>query len=330
MAAARPKALSAAFACLLAGACLAGCQAPVTTSVADAVALRNAQAKAQMSVSAPVVHQDGVLRVAVLTSAGSPHVMEASDGTLQGIDVDVAAALAQQMGLGLELVPVSSVSEASAQGADVVLGVSPQDSGGLTVVSSYMEEAVGIFCHDGADLSDAGALASQGVAVVSGTGAQRAVTAVPGLAAAQRPYDGIDAAFDALEAGEVACVACPAYEGAYIALGHPGISMAGTVDVPRTVGAGVERGNTELVSAVQDSLDAVGSNGVLALIRSRWVGDLPTLTADSLIGDLSAGEPAAEPLTDEGEGLAAEASPAAPAGAGDGSTAGSNAVTSVG
>lgn len=326
MAAARPKALSAAFACLLAGACLAGCQAPVTTSVADAVALRNAQAKAQMSVSAPVVHQDGVLRVAVLTSAGSPHVMEASDGTLQGIDVDVAAALAQQMGLGLELVPVSSVSEASAQGADVVLGVSPQDSGGLTVVSSYMEEAVGIFCHDGADLSDAGALASQGVAVVSGTGAQRAVTAVPGLAAAQRPYDGIDAAFDALEAGEVACVACPAYEGAYIALGHPGISMAGTVDVPRTVGAGVERGNTELVSAVQDSLDAVGSNGVLALIRSRWVGDLPTLTADSLIGDLSA----AEPLTDEGEGLAAEASPAAPAGAGDGSTAGSNAVTSVG
>lgn len=326
MAAARPKALSAAFACLLAGACLAGCQAPVTTSVADAVALRNAQAKAQMSVSAPVVHQDGVLRVAVLTSAGSPHVMEASDGTLQGIDVDVAAALAQQMGLGLELVPVSSVSEASAQGADVVLGVSPQDSGGLTVVSSYMEEAVGLFCHDGADLSDAGALASQGVAVVSGTGAQRAVTAVPGLAAAQRPYDGIDAAFDALEAGEVACVACPAYEGAYIALGHPGISMAGTVDVPRTVGAGVERGNTELVSAVQDSLDAVGSNGVLALIRSRWVGDLPTLTADSLIGDLSA----AEPLTDEGEGLAAEASPAAPAGAGDGSTAGSNAVTSVG
>lgn len=326
MAAARPKALSAAFACLLAGACLAGCQAPVTTSVADAVALRNAQAKAQMSVSAPVVHQDGVLRVAVLTSAGSPHVMEASDGTLQGIDVDVAAALAQQMGLGLELVPVSSVSEASAQGADVVLGVSPQDSGGLTVVSSYMEEAVGIFCHDGADLSDAGALASQGVAVVSGTGAQRAVTAVPGLAAAQRPYDDIDAAFDALEAGEVACVACPAYEGAYIALGHPGISMAGTVDVPRTVGAGVERGNTELVSAVQDSLDAVGSNGVLALIRSRWVGDLPTLTADSLIGDLSA----AEPLTDEGEGLAAEASPAAPAGAGDGSTAGSNAVTSVG
>lgn len=326
MAAARPKALSAAFACLLAGACLAGCQAPVTTSVADAVALRNAQAKAQVSVSAPVVHQDGVLRVGVLTSAGSPHVMEASDGTLQGIDVDVAAALAQQMGLGLELVPVSSVSEASAQGADVVLGVSPQDSGGLTVVSSYMEEAVGIFCHDGADLSDAGALASQGVAVVSGTGAQRAVTAVPGLAAAQRPYDGIDAAFDALEAGEVACVACPAYEGAYIALGHPGISMAGTVDVPRTVGAGVERGNTELVSAVQDSLDAVGSNGVLALIRSRWVGDLPTLTADSLIGDLSA----AEPLTDEGEGLAAEASPAAPAGAGDGSTAGSNAVTSVG
>lgn len=326
MAAARPKALSAAFACLLAGACLAGCQAPVTTSVADAVALRNAQAKAQVSVSAPVVHQDGVLRVGVLTSAGSPHVMEASDGALQGIDVDVAAALAQQMGLGLELVPVSSVSEASAQGADVVLGVSPQDSGGLTVVSSYMEEAVGLFCHDGADLSDAGALASQGVAVVSGTGAQRAVTAVPGLAAAQRPYDGIDAAFDALEAGEVACVACPAYEGAYIALGHPGISMAGTVDVPRTVGAGVERGNTELVSAVQDSLDAVGSNGVLALIRSRWVGDLPTLTADSLIGDLSA----AEPLTDEGEGLAAEASPAAPAGAGDGSTAGSNAVTSVG
>ncbi len=333
MATVRPKGLAAAFTLVLAGACLAGCQAPVTTTVEEAVAMRSAQAQAQVSVEAPVIAQDGVLRVAVLTSSGTPHVMEAPDGTLRGIDVDVAAALAQQMGLTLDLVPAASAAEAAQQGVDVVLGVGPQNDVGLSVVSSYMEEAVGVFVRDGEDLSDLAGIAGRGVAVVQGSDAQRAVTAVPGLAAAQRPYDDVDAAFDALDAGEVACVACSAYEGAYIALEHPSVDLVGTVDVPRSVGAGVDRSNTALVAAVQESLDAVGSNGVLSLIRSRWVGDLPALGADSLIESMASAD-AADPqgAADYGDDapLAEDASAVPSMGAGDGSTAGSNAVTSIG
>ena len=332
MATVRPKGLAAAFTLVLAGACLAGCQAPVTTTVEEAVAMRSAQAQAQVSVEAPVIAQDGVLRVAVLTSSGTPHVMEAPDGTLQGIDVDVAAALAQQMGLTLDLVPAASAAEAAQQGVDVVLGVSPQNDVGLSVVSSYMEEAVGVFVRDGEDLSDLAGIAGRGVAVVQGSDARRAVTAVPGLAAAQRPYDDVDAAFDALDAGEVACVACSAYEGAYIALEHPSVDLVGTVDVPRSVGAGVDCSNTALVAAVQESLDAVGSNGVLSLIRSRWVGDLPALGADALIESMASAD-AADPqgaAHDGGAPLAEDASAVPSMGAGDGSTAGSNAVTSIG
>ena len=333
MATVRPKGLAAAFTLVLAGACLAGCQAPVTTTVEEAVAMRSAQAQAQVSVEAPVIAQDGVLRVAVLTSSGTPHVMEAPDGTLRGIDVDVAAALAQQMGLTLDLVPAASAAEAAQQGVDVVLGVSPQNDVGLSVVSSYMEEAVGVFVRDGEDLSDLAGIAGRGVAVVQGSDAQRAVTAVPGLAAAQRPYDDVDAAFDALDAGEVACVACSAYEGAYIALEHPSVDLVGTVDVPRSVGAGVDCSNTALVAAVQESLDAVGSNGVLSLIRSRWVGDLPALGADALIESMASAD-AADPqgAADDGDDapLAEDASAVPSMGAGDGSTAGSNAVTSIG
>lgn len=332
MATVRPKGLAAAFTLVLAGACLAGCQAPVTTTVEEAVAMRSAQAQAQVSVEAPVIAQDGVLRVAVLTSSGTPHVMEAPDGTLRGIDVDVAAALAQQMGLTLDLVPAASAAEAAQQGVDVVLGVSPQNDVGLSVVSSYMEEAVGVFVRDGEDLSDLAGIAGRGVAVVQGSDAQRAVTAVPGLAAAQRPYDDVDAAFDALDAGEVACVACSAYEGAYIALEHPSVDLVGTVDVPRSVGAGVDCSNTALVAAVQESLDAVGSNGVLSLIRSRWVGDLPALGADALIESMASAD-AADPqgaAHDGGAPLAEDASAVPSMGAGDGSTAGSNAVTSIG
>ena len=335
MATVRPKGLAAAFALVLAGACLAGCQAPVTTTVEEAAAMRSAQAQAQVSVASPVIARDGVLRVAVLTSSGTPHVMEAADGTLQGIDVDVAAALAQQMGLSLDLVPAGSAEEAARQGVDVVLGVGPQDDADLSVLSSYMEEAVGVFVRDGEDPSDLAAAAERGVAVVQGSDAQRAVTAVPGLAGAQRPYDDADAAFDALDAGEVACVACSAYEGAYIALEHPSVNLVGTVDVPRSVGAGVDRANTALVAAVQESLDAVGSNGVLSLTRSRWVGDLPALGADSLIESM-APAPASDATDaqgasdDDGAPLAEDASSVPSMGAGDGSTAGSNAVTSVG
>lgn len=328
MSPARSKALGAVLALVLATP-LGGCQAPVTTTVDEAQALRSAQAQAQVSVAPPVIQRDGVLRVAVLASAGTPHVMEAADGTLQGIDVDVAAALAQQMGLSLDLVCAPSVEDASAQGADVVLGVGAQDGTGLSVVSSYIEEAVGVFVGDDQGPFDLQDVLGRGVAVVQGSPAQLALASVDVLATAGRPYDDIDSAFEALEQGEVACVACSAYEGAYVALEHPAVDLLGTVDVPRSVGAGVDPSNDALVAAVQEALDAVGSNGVLSVIRSRWVGDLPVLGADSLIELAASGglADASGSATDPGsDGAFSVPSP----GSGDGSSAGSNAVTSIG
>ena len=159
--------------------------------------------------------------------------------------------------------------------------------------------------------------------------AQLALASVDVLATAGRPYDDIDSAFEALEQGEVACVACSAYEGAYVALEHPAVDLLGTVDVPRSVGAGVDPSNDALVAAVQEALDAVGSNGVLSVIRSRWVGDLPVLGADSLIELAASGglADASGSATDPGsDGAFSVPSP----GSGDGSSAGSNAVTSIG
>lgn len=42
----------------------------------------------------------------------------------------------------------------------------------------------------------------------------------------------------------------------------------------------------ELQSAVQSALEAIETNGVSDIARARWVGDLPTITAESVVSGL--------------------------------------------
>lgn len=302
----------------------------------------------QATVAPPVIQKEGVLRVAVLTGAGSPEVMETGDGSYAGLDVDVAAALAKQMGLAVELVPVSSVKDAKAEGVDVVLGVTSKTADGLTVVSSYMEEAVAVFGH-GTEAQELKASDINGktVAVVTGSPAAAALAGDSGLQVVVRDYASTDEAFKAMANGDADYVACSAYEGGYLTTQYADTVFCGTLSVPTSVGAGVDSSSKELVKAVQDALDAVSNNGVLSVVRSRWVGSMPTLGSDTLVEGVAvsstaseqssgtAGSPVAEGSvagSTQGTGSADAAAAVAVNGqaiTGDGTSAGSNAVTTV-
>ncbi|MDP2299443.1 MAG: ABC transporter substrate-binding protein [Coriobacteriia bacterium] len=264
-------ALSLALALVLAGA-VAGCSKEPEAPVLDP------------TVAPPVIGTAGVLRVGV--DLEYPPFGGADQGVDAGIDVDAAAAIAERLGLKLELVSLEAGQVASAVNdgrVDIALGATP------------ITEAVL------ADISTAGSYLIDGPAlfsiVESGTPAPtHALDTLGGLrVAAQKEsaafwaieadygegyvtgFDTLRAAFDALVAGEVDVVAGDAAVGAYIARDFDDIRIVGQVGSATPLGVVVKKDATELEAEVRSVLDTLSAEGVLGTITRKWLGEFPTL-----------------------------------------------------
>ncbi len=283
-----PFAKVAALAVVLAAGvvCLAGCDfidnlnPYTTTSVAEAQAAYLEAREPELQ--APDIIEDGTLTIGLITDEGAPAIFENGDG-YRGIDVDVAAALASELGLDAEFVPLSNSATMALTPVDVVMGVATDETGGLVVASDYMEQAIGFFTlGDEPTTVSASELEGQTVGLQSASASQQ-LLAASNLTMSEQSYGNIDDAMNALVAGEVAYVLCPVYPGAFLANELGGICFCGTLDVPVQVGVGVSARNTVLVDAVQSAMSDIRDNGVLSLILSKWVGNLPRLTAASQV-----------------------------------------------
>lgn len=270
---------------------LAGCSVgPVnlddffgTLSVAEA-------REARRSTLSPVVTSDALrqadtLTVGIPTSETAPLVLTSSSGERAGIDIDLAYALADELGLGsVVFVTVDDVSTALSESCDVVMGVESSSAEGATVAGSYVQSATALFTKgDVTAPIDASALAGATVGVQGGSVSEGVLNDYETGATAST-FSNLNEAFDALEEGTVDYVLCDAYAGAYLATAYPGTVFAGTLDEPVPVGVAVGEG--ELQSAVQGALDAIQTGGVGDIVRSRWVGSLPSLSSETRVTGL--------------------------------------------
>ena len=270
---------------------LAGCSVgPVnlddffgTPSVAEA-------REARRSTLSPVVTSDALrqadtLTVGIPTSETAPLVLTSSSGERAGIDIDLAYALADELGLGsVVFVTVDDVSTALSESCDVVMGVESSSAEGATVAGSYVQSATALFTKgDVTAPIDASALAGATVGVQGGSVSEGVLNDYETGATAST-FSNLNEAFDALEEGTVDYVLCDAYAGAYLATAYPGTVFAGTLDEPVPVGVAVGEG--ELQSAVQGALDAIQTGGVGDIVRSRWVGPLPSLSGETRVTGL--------------------------------------------
>lgn len=286
----RQRILSLAGALLVAGG-LAGCSiGPVnlddfvgTASVAEAREARRAELAPVVADSA--LKQAGTLTVGIPATQGAPLAITTADGTQTGIDVDTAYALADELGLSsVAFVSVDDVEGALADTCDVVMGVEPDEAGSAAVVGGYAQTATGLFTRDDVTAPiDASALSGATLGVQEGSVSAVAIDEFD-LGVTRTPVTNLNEAFEALEEGSVQYVACDAYAGAYLAAAYTDISFAGVFEAPTMVGVAVSV--PELQSAVQTALEAVQTNGVADIARARWVGDLPSLTTESVITGL--------------------------------------------
>lgn len=241
------------------------------------------QIQAHPKVAPPAIAEKGVLRAGV--DFGYPPFAGADNGQKAGLDIDVAAALADRLGLKLSLVQVkpSEAASALASGrADVVLSV-PLNADSLSSM-----DLAGTYASDGPAFFS---LAGTGTVVPSMTveslgarsvGAQRdsasfwALEDQLGEGSAIR-YSTLREAFGALSAHEVQVVAGDALVGAYIARDTPGIRLVGQLAPAVPLGVAVRQDNTVLGHEVSSALDGLTADGVLDTIRAKWLGQLPRL-----------------------------------------------------
>ncbi|MFR9169932.1 MAG: substrate-binding periplasmic protein [Gordonibacter urolithinfaciens] len=256
-----------ALVCCAAAACLAmvlaGCSSQQSYTPPEKSA----------TVSSPAIGKSGTLRVGV--NAGSPPLAgsPSSSSKIVGIDVDVAAALADQLGLKLEIVDVGTDPEAALKEGkvDVAMGIGSEIEVSFWRSPAYLPKGVALFSTSANATVPTKASSPKIAAQVSSTSSWQ-VTNEFGQDALVSEND-LKSAFAALADGSAQYVAADAVIGMYAA--HSGGYDAQIVALMQQPGGycvGVLEANTELQAAVKDALAALTDGGIVSVIEKKWLG----------------------------------------------------------
>lgn len=270
----------------------------------------------------------GTLTVGVNPTASGVPMSCVEDDQVKGMDVDLGSALADALGLRVQFVVVSDAGTDLGTTCDLVMDQAEDASGAYALADTYGQSAVAVFHKGDMGVAKAEDLSSKNVGVQTGSKSESTLDQT-GLTVAKKGYATLNEAFADLNEGGVDFVVCDAYAGAYLARLYGDVSFAGTLDAPVPMGVACANGNATLSAALSGALGEVKGNGVYDLLRTRWLGDLPTLDETTQVQ----GMPAKAESTDQAgsDETAADAgsadATASDAAAGDGSTAGSNAAS---
>lgn len=236
-------------------------------------------------VSPPAIAEAGVLTVGV--DLETPPFAGVDKDREAGIDVDVASAVATELGLDLRLVQVepSQIATALADGTvDVVMSVplSEETVLGASLAGTYLTDGPAFFASSEETATfEISGFATRTVATQQGSEAFWLLEYQLGENVV-RAFATLREAFEAMESGEVDVVAGDAIVGAYIARDFDDFRFAGQLGPVTSLGMAVGKDNADLEGAIRDALDSLAADGVLDTIRANWVGEMPDLANPDL------------------------------------------------
>ncbi len=296
----------------------------------------------EATVSSPTIIEDGVLRVGV--DAESSPLAGMSNDDIIGIDVDVAASIADELGLKLSIVDVGSdpAGAVDSGNVDIVMGVNEDSDAfeSLWTTEEYLPKGVVLFALGSSDAqapstSDdvkiAAQISSTSAWAVTNSFGDQALTSTTNL----------QEAFSYLESGNVNYVAADAVIGMYAArVQDVDVTAVALLTAPSGYHVGVSKENADLQTAVGDALNTLIDGGVVNIIETKWLGQPVNLDLTRIEMTTDVGEEAQENEDDgsisavtseEAEALAqeSEAEAAAAAAAADAAAAGAAAANTT-
>ena len=209
-------------------------------------------------------------------AAFPPYEMTTDSGEFEGIDIETAQAIADKLGLELQIddMDFDAALLAVQQGkADMVMAgvtVTDERQNVMDFTDSYATGIQSIIVKEDSDIASVDDLAGKKIGTQRGTtgylycsddfGDENVVAYDNGLTAVQM-----------LNNGQVDCVVIDNAPAKEFIAANPGLKLLDTVYVEESYAIGVGKGNTELKDAINTALEELKADGTLQAIVDKYI-----------------------------------------------------------
>ena len=209
-------------------------------------------------------------------AAFPPYEMTTDSGEFEGIDIDVAAAIAEKLGLELQVDDMdfdAALLAAQNGKSDIVMaGVTVTDER-LKVMDfsdTYAEGIQSIIVPEDSDIASADDLTGKAIGTQRGTTGYLYCTDDFGEENVIAYDDGLTAV-QALNNGQVDAVVIDNAPAQEFVEANPGLKILDTAYAQEDYAIGVAKGNTELLNAINGALEELKADGTLQAIVDKYI-----------------------------------------------------------
>lgn len=243
----------------------------------SAAALMMGLAAPALAADLQSLQDNGKVRIGMLVDFPPFGILDAS-GTPDGYDADVAKALAESLGVAVEIVPVTGPNRIpyllSGQ-IDILvasLGITAERAERVDFSTPYAGIAIGVYGGTALDITEAADLAGHSVAVARASTQDTGVTEVAPADAEIRRFDDDATAVQALMSGQVDTIGLSNVVFAQISR-VAGDSFEKKFDLSSQVqGIAVAPGSDALLEAINTFVTESRTDGTLDALYQKWLG----------------------------------------------------------
>ena len=209
-------------------------------------------------------------------AAFPPYEMTADDGSFEGIDIEVAAAIADKLGLELQVDDMdfdAALLAAQNGKSDMVMaGVTVTDERQkvMDFSDTYAEGIQSIIVPEGSDIASVDDLAGKTIGTQRGTTGYIYCTDDFGEDSVVA-YDNGLTAVQALNNGQVDAVVIDNAPAKEFVAANTGLKILDTAYAQEDYAIGVAKGNTALLDAINGALEELQADGTLQSIVDKYI-----------------------------------------------------------
>ena len=209
-------------------------------------------------------------------AAFPPYEMTADDGSFEGIDIEVAGAIAEKLGLELQVddmdFDAALLATQSGKSDMVMAGVTVTDERQkvMDFSDTYAEGIQSIIVPEDSDIASADDLAGKIIGTQRGTTGYIYCTDDFGEDSVVAYDDGLTAV-QALNNGQVDAVVIDNAPAKEFVAANPGLKILDTAYAQEDYAIGVAKGNTELLNAINGALEELQADGTLQSIVDKYI-----------------------------------------------------------
>ena len=255
---------------------LTACGGSASSTASSTASSASSSEAASTSAAAELTTVEAGKLTMATNAAFPPYEMTTDAGEFEGIDIDTAKAIAEKLGLELQIddMDFDAALLAVQQGkSDMVMAgvtVTDERQNVMDFTDSYATGIQSIIVKEDSDIASVDDLAGKKIGTQRGTtgylycsddfGDENVVAYDDGLTAVQM-----------LNNGQVDCVVIDNAPAKEFIAANPGLKLLDTAYVEESYAIGVGKGNTELKDAINTALEELKADGTLQAIVDKYI-----------------------------------------------------------